>query len=430
MPAEPEPAALARRIRLPGAIGIGLASMIGAGLFAVWGPATDAARGGLVIALLLAAVIATLNAFSSAQLAMAHPVAGGAYAFGRRYVGPWTGFSAGWLFVTGKTASAAAIASIAAAYLYPTAPTPVAVGLIVVFAALNASGVRTTARVSIAIVATVLTGLTVILIAAATGGGAGAGGAATDLDPITSILAPTSPYGVLQGAALLFFAFAGYARMATLGEEVVEPRRTLPRAIFIALGVVLALYATVAVLLISTLGTDRLAGSTTPIAELLDPAWAPLVVVVAGIACLGSLVGILAGLSRTSLAMARGGELPGFLARIWPRTSAPAVAEAIIASVAIVIVVLLDPAQLVAASSSAVLLYYAVAHVSALRQPATERWQPRMVAIAGLVGCVVLVAALPPVSILGTAVLLAIGLVLRMLAVRRRPAPDSGAVAS
>ncbi|MGY6497606.1 MAG: APC family permease [Microcella sp.] len=431
MPAEPEtadtnpdsdatpatptpPVGLARRIRLPGAIGIGLASMIGAGLFAVWGPATDAARGGLVIALVIAAVIATLNAFSSAQLAMAHPVAGGAYAFGRRYVGPWTGFSAGWLFVTGKTASAAAIASIAAAYLYPPAPVPLAVGLIVVFAALNMAGVRTTARVSIAIVATVLTGLAVALIAAVSGG------AAADLDPVTSIVTPASPYGVLQGAALLFFAFAGYARMATLGEEVVEPRRTLPRAIFTALGVVLALYATVAVLLVSMLGVNRLVGSVTPLADVLDPAWTPLVVAIAGIACLGSLVGILAGLSRTSLAMARERDLPGLLARISPRTKAPIVAEAIIAALAILIVVLLEPAQLVAASSSAVLLYYAVAHLSALRQPAAERWQPRAVAIAGLLGCVVLVAALPPVSILGTAVLLAVGLLLRMLAVRLR----------
>jgi basic amino acid/polyamine antiporter, APA family len=415
MAAEPETAdALARRIRLPGAIGIGLASMIGAGLFAVWGPATDAARGGLIIALVLAAVIASLNAFSSAQLAMAHPVAGGAYAFGRRYVGPWTGFTAGWLFVTGKTASAAAIASIAAAYLYPPAPVAVAVGLIVVFAVLNMAGVRTTARVSIAIVSVVLTGLAAVLVAAVSGG------AAADLAPVTSILMPTSPYGVLQGAALLFFAFAGYARMATLGEEVVAPRRTLPRAIFIALGIVLAVYATVAVLLITTLGVNRLAGSVTPLADALDPAWTPLVVVIAGIACLGSLIGILAGLSRTSLAMARERDLPGLLARISPRTNAPVVAEAIIASVAIVIVLLLDPAQLVAASSSAVLLYYAVAHLSALRQPVGERWQPRAVAIAGLVGCVVLVAALPPISILGTAVLLALGLLLRMLAVRRR----------
>ncbi len=414
MPAEPETARLARRIRLPGAIGIGLASMIGAGLFAVWGPATDAARSGLLVALVAAAVIATLNAFSSAQLAMAHPVAGGAYAFGRRYVGPWTGFTAGWLFVTGKTASAAAIASIAAAYLYPPAPVPVAVGLIVVFAALNMSGVRTTARVSIAIVAVVLAGLAVLLVAAVSGG------TAADLDPVTSILNPTSPYGVLQGAALLFFAFAGYARMATLGEEVVEPRRTLPRAIFIALGIVLALYAAVAVLLVSTLGVNRLAGSATPLADALDPAWTPLVVAVAGIACLGSLVGILAGLSRTSLAMARERDLPGLLARISPRTNAPIVAEAVIAGVAILIVVLLEPAQLVAASSSAVLLYYAVAHLSALRQPAAEHWQPRAVGIAGLVGCVVLVAALPPISILGTAALLAVGLLLRMLAVRLR----------
>ena len=148
MPAASSSPALKRRIALPGAIGIGLASMIGAGVFAVWGPAAAAAGDGLLIALALAAIVATLNAFSSAQLAMAHPVAGGAYSFGRRWVGPWTGFAAGWLFVTGKTASAAAIASIAAVYLWPAAPTPVAVGLIVLFAALNMSGVRTTARVS------------------------------------------------------------------------------------------------------------------------------------------------------------------------------------------------------------------------------------------------------------------------------------------
>jgi len=404
------PGGLVRSLGVVGAMGIGLASMIGAGAFFVWAPASAAAgAGGLLVALLVAAVVATLNAFSTTQLAMAHPVSGGAYAFGRRWVGPWWGFAAGWLFVTGKTASAAAIASVAAAYLWPEARTPLAVGLIVVFAALNMTGVRTTARVSLVIVSVVLTGLIGMLVAASAA--PQPGGPELDLSLAT-------PYGVVQAAALLFFAFAGYARMATLGEEVRDPRRTLPRAILLALGVVLALYAVLAITLTSRLSSGALAASTSPLAELLDPAWRPIVAVLAGVACLGSLMAILAGLSRTSLAMARERDLPGVLAHVSPRTHAPVVAEGVIAAVAIVIVLLLEPAQLVAASSAAVLLYYAIAHLAALRQEAQHRWQPRAVAVAGLLGCVLLVAALPWGSLLGTAVLLAVGLLVRVLAVR------------
>ena len=442
----PDPAAhpaLARRIGLPGAIGIGLASMIGAGAFFVWAPAAAVAGEWLLLALVLAAVVATLNAFSSAQLAMAHPTSGGAYAFGRRYLGPVPGFTAGWLFVTGKTASAAAIAAVAAGYLGAaaglddTATRVLAAALIAAFAALNMSGVRTTARVAIAIVSLVLGGLLVWFVAVAltppTFGWAelaDAAEGAVSVAPAPSSMAdaplaldPTTPLGVLQAAALLFFAFAGYARMATLGEEVRDPRRTLPRAILLALGVVLALYAALALVLVDRLGVAALAASDSPLAAAIDPRWAVPVAALATLACLGSLAGILAGLSRTSLAMARERDLPGVLARVSPRTRAPIVAEAVIALVAIGIVLLLQPAQLVAASSSAVLLYYAVAHASALRQPASERWQPRAVAVAGLVGCVLLVAALPPVSLLGTAALLAVGLALRAVAVRHRRAP-------
>jgi APA family basic amino acid/polyamine antiporter len=419
-PAQPASASgLVRRLGVVGAVGIGLASMLGAGVFFVWSPAAAAAgTGGLLIALLVAAVIATLNAFSSAQLAMAHPVAGGAYAFGRRWVGPWTGFAAGWLFVTGKTASAAAIASIAAAYLWPDARTPLAVGLLVVFAVLNMTGVRTTAWVSLVVVTVVLVGLIGMLVAAY-----------ANPHPVALLLdlTPTTPYGILQAAALLFFAFAGYARMATLGEEVRDPRRTLPRAILLALAIVLVLYAGLAIALTNRFASGMLAASDSPLADLLDPSWRPWVAVLAGVACFGSLLAILAGLSRTSLAMAREGDLPGALARVSTRTSAPVVAEGVIAVVAIGIVLLLDPAELVASSSAAVLLYYAIAHLAALRQEVEHRWQPRAVAVAGMLGCALLVAALPWPSLVGTAVLLAAGLLVRLVAVRGRATPTTHA---
>lgn len=459
--AEPPPPAgrpvLARSVGLGGAIGIGLASMIGAGAFYVWAPAAAAAGELVLLALLIAALVATLNAISSAQLAMAHPTSGGAYAFGRRYVGPWVGFSAGWLFVVGKTASAAAIASVAAAYLGAAIGLDdlqtrlLAAALISVFAALNMSGVRTTARVAITIVSIVLAGLAAWFVAVAVAGpptigwvenlenlgglpGSGAGegavsvaivapDAALELAPTT--VAPPAPAGlsgILQAAALLFFAFAGYARMATLGEEVREPRRTLPHAILIALAVVLALFAAIALVLVDRLGVDALAVSTSPLADAIEPRWALPIALLAALACLGSLAGILAGLSRTSLAMARERDLPGPLARISPRTGAPVISEALIALVAIGIALLLQPAQLVAASSAAVLVYYAIAHVSALRQPAAERWQPRLVAGAGLAGCLVLVASLPAASLIGTAGILVVGLGARLIALRARAA--------
>ncbi|MCU1442805.1 MAG: transporter, partial [Cryobacterium sp.] len=141
-------ATLQRHLGIGRAVIIGLAAMIGAGVFYVWAPAAAVAGPGLLIGLVLAGIIATLNALSSAQLAMAYPVSGGAYAYGRATLGPWWGFSAGWLFLAGKTASAGAIALIAGSYLWPDVARPVAVAALAVLGIFNATGVRSTARVS------------------------------------------------------------------------------------------------------------------------------------------------------------------------------------------------------------------------------------------------------------------------------------------
>lgn len=416
--------ALVRRIGTGQAVGIGLASMVGAGVFYVWAPAAAAAGGALLVGLVLAGIVASLNALSTAQLAMAHPVSGGAYAYGRATIGPWTGFAAGWLFVCGKTASVGAIALIAGSYLWPEQAKPVAVAVVAVLAGVNATGIRSTARVSLVIVAVVGAGL-VTLIGATVLSGAAVG-------PVLEVEATDAGwYGVLQSAGLLFFCFAGYARMATLGEEVREPRRTLPRAIISALAIALALYATIGALCLSVLGADGLAASASPVADLAAVAlggtgWAVVVGAVAALASLGSLIGILAGLSRTSLAMAREGDLPGALSRISTRTSAPVVAEASVALIAIAAVVLLDPRQLVGFSACAVLGYYAIAHASALRQPRSERWLPRAVQWIGLAGCLLLAFTLPWQAVVGAVVVLAIGMGVRSLSVmlrRREAAP-------
>ncbi len=194
-------------------------------------PATAAAGSAVLVALPLAAAIAALNAASTTRLAMRHPVSGGAYAYGRAELGPMAGFSAGFLFLLGKTASVAAIALVGGSYLWPGSERPVAVALVVVLAALNATGVRSTAIVSAVAAAVVIVVLVAVL------------GVSLPGADVARLAGDARPLGVLPAAGLIFFAFAGYARVATLGEEVRDPVRVLPRAVLLAVAVVFVLSA-------------------------------------------------------------------------------------------------------------------------------------------------------------------------------------------
>lgn len=433
-------ARLARRLGLRDAVAIGLAAMIGAGVFAVWAPAAQAAGGWLLAGLAIAAFVAFANAGSTAQLAVRYPEAGGAYRYGRERLGAWPGFLAGWGFVVGKTASCAAMAITAAAYLVPGPwQRPVAVGAVVVLVGINVLGVTRTARVASVIVSAVLVVLAGVVAAGLTAVAAGGWGAADthafpglyELDTSTAVVAgtPIGPvYGVLQAAALIFFAFAGYARIATLGEEVREPRRTIPRAIGIAFAVVVVVYAAVGAAALGALGPVSLAASTAPLVDVVAAAgwlWAePVVRVTAGVAALGSLLALIAGIGRTSVAMARDGELPHPLTRVHPRFGVPHVAEFTVGAAVIVLVLVADLRGAIGFSSFGVLLYYLVANWSALTQPAGERLVPRWLSWAGAIGCAVLVVTLPVESIVAGVAVFAVGAAVRgiRLAIARRRA--------
>ena len=451
------PAALSRRLGLRDAVVIGLASMIGAGAFVSLGAAQDLAGSLAPAAVLVAAVVALCNATSTAQLAAQHPAAGGTYHYGRERLGPWWGFLAGWCFVIGKTASCAAMALVVAAYLVPEPfQRLVAALLVVVLTAVNLVGITRTAvlarvLVTVALAALVLTGVRLlagIVAGGPTGGagdGAGAGtwevpgplsGQAAGLwDGGIAAVAGAGEGGALgivlavaQAAALMFFAFAGYARVATLGEEVVAPRRTIPRAILLALAAVGALYLVLSVILVLVGPAPGEQGwGPAPFRAALDAVgaggvWAVVVTIGAVAAASGALLALVAGISRTVLAMARERDLPPVLAHVSPRFSVPQRAEAA-AGIAVVLLVLLasDVLVAIAASSFGVLLYYAVANLAALTQTGQWRLFPKAMQWLGLVGCVLLVAALPGRTIVAGLVLVAVGLAYRglVLAVRR-----------
>jgi APA family basic amino acid/polyamine antiporter len=415
---------LARRLGTGDAVLIGLGSMIGAGVFAAFGPAARAAGTGLLIGLLIAAVIAYCNAVASAQLAAAYPTSGGTYIYGRERLGHWWGFTAGWGFVVGKTASCAAMALTFASYAVPDpwwARRAVAVAAVLGLAALNYRGVTKTVMLTRVLVGTSLAALAVVVAGIAAGGHAGT----SRLGGWTA-LGDGGGYGVLQSAGLLFFAFAGYARIATMGEEVRDPRRTIPRAIPIALLITVALYLTVGLAALLAAGPDRLAAATAPLTTAVDAAGsaalAPVVRVGAALASLGALLALIAGIGRTSLAMARHGDLPGWLAAVHPRHRVPHHAEIALAVVVSALVATTDLRGVIGFSSFGVLIYYAIANAAAFTQPAADRRWPRGLNVLGVAGCLTLAATLPWQSLVAGPLMFASGLVGRVLILRRRPA--------
>ena len=394
--------ALQRRLGVGDAVVIGLGSMLGAGVFAAFAPAAEAAGTGLLLALLVAAVVAFCNATSSARLAAVHPQAGGTYVYGRRQLGPIWGFTAGWAFVVGKTASCAAMALTAGSYAWPEHPRPVAVAVVVALVAVDYRGIVKTARLTRLLVAVTLLVLLLVVVASLAGG-------ATDADRLRP-LTGESPYGMLQAAGLLFFAFAGYARIATLGEEVRDPARTIVRAVPLALGLVVLTYAAVAVSLLLVLGADGVAAGPAPLRDAVRAGslseLAPAVRVGAVAASVGVLVSLLAGVGRTTLAMARDAELPTALAAVHPRYGVPHRAEVVLGAVVVLLVLTLDLRGAIGFSSFGVLTYYAIANVSAWTLTGPVRRWLRPVAALGLLGCLVLAATLPVAGVVtGLAVL-------------------------
>lgn len=401
---------LTRSLGVVRSMGIGVAAMLGAGVFFVWAPAYELAGSWLLVSLAIAALIATLNALVTTQLAVNVPRSGGIYAFGRHYRGPFTGFVAGWMFLTGKTASVAAIALIAASYMWPEGARLLAAALLVVGTLVTVSGIRQTAWLSLTIAVIVTVGLVSLV---------GFSLVNTPAATVPAGATAPEPLSVLTAAALMFFAFAGYARMATLAEEVVEPRRNLPRAIGFALAIVLALYAFVG-WGVSRVLPDYAGEFDSPLRVLAPGGWATIVTVLAVVACVGSLLAILAGLSRTALQMGREGDLPSVLGKVSDKTGGPMVAEITVGLVAVIAVLTLDVTGLVAVSGAGVLTYYAIGHWSALKQTREERLVLPVVPIVGLVLCAVLVVVLPWQSLVVAAVSLVVGAVWFGVAERSR----------
>jgi APA family basic amino acid/polyamine antiporter len=408
---EPAVPTLRRELGLLDAVGIGLGAIVGAGIFVVTGVAAGMGGPALVIGLLIAGLAATANAFSSAQLAAAYPQSGATYEYGYRLLSPAAGFAAGWMFLASKISAAGTVALGLAGYLAALLPALhpriVAVGAVVVFTLLNYFGIKRSSRANLIIVAISVGSLLVF---------AAAGIPSFD----AANFRPFAPFGwsgVLRAAAILFFAYTGYARIATLAEEVRDPERTIPRAIKITIGGALLLYAAVAIVAVGAMGAANLAGSRAPLytgAQSFALSGVAPVIAVGGVtAMLGVLLSQLLGLSRMTFAMARRRDLPAFLEHVHPEHGVPGRAVVMIGALCAIVAATGTLGQVAAAAAFTILVYYGIANLAALRMPRAQKLFHDAVPLFGLLACTVLAFSLSLATVLTGVAILAVGFAVR-----------------
>jgi APA family basic amino acid/polyamine antiporter len=418
------PSSLARVVGVPGAVLMGLGSILGTGIFVSIGIAAGVTGPSVILAVAVAAAVATFNGLSSAQLAASHPVSGGTYEYGYRYLSPALGFTAGWMFLCAKSASASTAALGFAGYVlvavgasaatYRVALALVAVALLT---AVVAGGMSRSNRAN-----TVIVLLTLVALLGFVGFGlpTALDGAGTNLDNFFGGNRQGSgASGFLHATALMFVAYTGYGRIATLGEEVRDPHKSIPRAIIVTLVSTAAIYAAVAFVAVASVGAGGLADATNRAAAPLEviargfdiPAVAWLVAAGAVTAMLGVLLNLLLGLSRVVLAMARRRDMPSRFARVDDQRSSPISAVLLVGAIIAGLAAIGSVKTTWSFSAFTVLIYYALTNLAALRLPPEARLYPRWIPAMGLVCCLGLAFWVEPQIWASGLVLIAAGLV-------------------
>lgn len=412
-----------RELGLIGATALGLGSVLGTGVFVSIGLAAGISGYWVVLAIIVAAFLATCNGLNSAQLAANHAVSGGAYEYGHVYLFPWAGFLAGWVFVAAKTASSAAAAMGFAGYLvkafgmdprYSTAVALAGVALLTLFVSL---GIRRSNQLNTVVVSVTILALVAFCVV----------GVNTLLgDESATVSEAATPFdftALLNASAVMFVAFTGYGRVATLGEEVREPRRVIPRAIVGTLAVSAVLYIAVALVATSLAGPVRYASLVNETAAPLEmiamevqPGWLPVLMAVGAItAMLGVLLNLLLGVSRVVLSMGRRGDLPRVFSKLDTSTGSPVPAVLLTAVITALLVLLDDLSLTWSFSAFTVLLYYAINNLAALKIPKDKKLFPAWIAIAGLVICLSLAWWVEWQAVVAGLVLVGVGVVWRFI---------------
>jgi basic amino acid/polyamine antiporter, APA family len=402
---------LQRSLTLKDAVGVGLGAIIGAGIFVVTGVAAGVSGPGFLAGLFIAGVIAACNALSSAQLAAKYPFAGGTYDYGNRLLSPLFGFSAGWMFLISKIAAGSVVAIGFGSYFYQLVPlgSPkiLAITAIILLLIANLLDIKKTGNLNLFIVGITILSLLYFVV--------------SGLPEVEKVhftpFAPFGIYGIAESSALLFFAFTGYARIATLAEEVKNPKKTIPKAIIITIVSAIVLYGLVSVVALGVLGYEGMASSTSPLQlvanQLNTPAIGLVITLGASTAMLGVLLSQLLGISRMFFAMARNNDFFPVFNRVSKSSKVPHIALIFTALIILLLTLLGSFEFVLAAAAFTILLYYSITNIAALKQKKTDRLYPQWIPVLGLLGCIAMAVSLNKYVVISGVVLLLAGWMFR-----------------
>lgn len=404
---------LLRALTLKDAIGIGLGAIIGAGIFVVTGIAAGVSGPAFLVGLLIAGIIATFNALSSAQLAAKYPHSGGTYEYGYILINPAFGFSAGWMFLVSKLAGAGFVAIGFGSYFYQLMPiaSPLTFSVLAVilvtmanYFGIKKAGVLNGVIVTVTVLSLLYLGFSGI--------------SKVDFENFKPF-APFGISGIAEAAALLFFAFTGYGRIATLAEEVANPRKTIPKAIITTIVTAILLYTGISVVAIGVIGTENMANSSAPLqvvaAALNTPAISSITIIGASTAMLGVLLSQILGISRVMLAMGRRNDLPSVFKNIHQTYRVPHIGILVTGLIILILTLVGSFEFIVRAATFTILLYYSITNIAAIKQPKEDRMYSKIIPILGLIGCLVMSASLPLKVVFSGVGLLLAGFVMRFL---------------
>jgi APA family basic amino acid/polyamine antiporter len=408
-----KPHRLLRALSLIDAVGIGLGAIMGAGIFVVSGVAAEISGPSMLIGLFIAGIIATFNALSSAQLAAVYPHSGATYEYGYRLLNPGMGFSAGWMFLMSKLAAGGVVAIGFGSYFYQLVPlgSPLIISIIAIFllTLANYFGIKKAGILNLVIVTFTLLSLIYIIIS----------GFPEIMQENFVPFAPFGISGIAEATALLFFAFTGYARIATLAEEVKDPEKTIPQAVIITIMIALVLYAFVCVVAIGVIGTEAMASSKSPLQEVANaldaPGIKPILTLGASTAMLGVLLSQILGISRMMLAMGRRNDLWPVFQKVHVKNSVPHIGIFVTGTIILLLCIFGTFEFILASAAFTILLYYSITNTAALKQPKKEQRYGKAVPVLGLTGCLVMALSLDPEVMVSSVLLLLAGFILRFV---------------
>ena len=378
-----------RTLTLKSSIYLGLSSMIGAGLFNNIAPTAKISSYSSILGLLLASTLAIANASSSAQLSSLFPKTGGTYLYANQVLGKPYAVAAGTVFVIGKTISCVAIALTVGNYLSPLYGKEVGVVLCLLVFLLSFFGIHKTAEIAkwfVWIIIGLLLFYTISIIST------------PNVNLSIPVFENVLVDNILLSASIWFFAFTGYSRLATFGEEIKNPREIIPTAIFTGLGVTILLYFVVTWLTLSIISPKFIMNSNTPLLVAMDVSrfseFSFLIVFASSIAMVSVFLALMPGISRIYVALSRDKVLPKAFSKIHNKFNSAYFSEGFVLISVVVGIYSFDVVRSIKLSSFFILLYYAITNLCVIKLKKDDRIYSLAIAFYGLASCLIFAATL------------------------------------